>query len=894
MTPEVEDTVIAVTTRWENAAPQDIESEVVEPQEEKLQGVAGLKSLTSVSQRSQGQIRLEFETGVDKDAALREVSNKLREVPDYPENVDEPVIADSDPDSQDYIAWVCLACSDPDFDISLLYDFMDSRVKPRFERIPGVSEVGLLGGREREVQIRVDARKLAQRGIPIASLVNQLRLENRDTSGGAVPDGKNDVRLRGIGRFSNPAEVEATVIADSPAGVVRLGDVAEVVETAKEKTDFVRSRGIPVMAFNFKREIGSNVISVMDSIRAEIARLNAPDGLLAAAVRQHGIKGRLELQQVYDQTVYIDQALLLVRDNILLGAVLAIVALLFFLRSPRAVGIIGIAIPISAIGTIVILVMLGRTINIISLAGIAFAIGMVVDNSIVVLENIFRHLEMGKKRVKACLDGSLEVASAVLASTLTTVVVFLPILLIQEAAGQLFRDIALAIMAAVSLSYIVSITVIPAAGALLLSTPKRPEGQSPQAAAEASQGWLAAKLGVLVYKLCAGTGLRLGVTAAFGIVTVLGTALLIPPLDYLPSGNRNIVFGLLITPPGYNMKQLDEIGHRIEERMRPAWQAVAPTFQEAEEAYAAQRGDDSLGRGERSQVPEVPIAPMPGAPMIRPPGLQQYFVVAAGGRMFHGALSEDPQKVVDLLPLFQYATQPDVIPGVMAFAFQLPLFRTGGSSGQAVKIDVSGPDLEQVTQASLILLGTLAQSYGPYSTQPEPMNFNLPSPELQVYPDKLRLAELGLSSADLALAVQAAGDGAIIGEYRAGSELVDLKVLFSESIDRDSLESLRDVPIASPSGQVVTLADVSRLVRSNEADQIKRVGRQRAVSLQLTPPPGIPLDAVIDELRATVQGLKQGGVIAQDLQVEFAGSAFNWVQLNLMKRRGLRPLFLRN
>ncbi len=225
--------------------------------------------------------------------------------------------------------------------------------------------------------------------------------------------------------------------------------------------------------FNFQLERGANLLESMETLRNEVKKLNAPGGLLAQEARDLGMSGTLELVQTYDSTTYVEDAIDLVRSNILVGAVLATLTLLFFLRSLRTVGIIALAIPVSVIASLVVLVALGRSINIISLAGLAFAVGMVVDNAIVVIENIYRHLEFGKKPRQAALDGSKEVAGAVVASTMTTLIVFAPILLIQEIAGQLFRDIALAIMVSVGLSMIVSLTLIPAAAARFLQPPKK-------------------------------------------------------------------------------------------------------------------------------------------------------------------------------------------------------------------------------------------------------------------------------------------------------------------------------------------------------------------------------------------------------------------------------------
>ncbi|MEZ6020158.1 MAG: efflux RND transporter permease subunit [Planctomycetota bacterium] len=468
MTPEVQSVVVNVETYWENASPEEIETDVIDAQEKVLGNLSGLVSMTSTSRAGAGSLRLEFATGTDIDLAQSAVAQRLEEVPGYPEGVLKPVVEGLDPESRDYMAWVAFACSDPEFDATTLHEFMERRLLPRLERIEGVSEVGMMGTREREVHVVVDPAELARLGITYAELRSAIDRNNDNYSGGKLEDGKNDIRVRAVGRFENIDEVAALVVRRDARGTVQLGDIAEVREGYKELTTWARSRGHFMPFFNFTLEHGANMLQTMDRLKAEFDKLNAPGGLLEQEARRRGINGNLQLVVNFDATEYVNEAVGLVRSNIVVGGGIAILVLLLFLRSLRVVGIIALAIPISVIASIAILVAMGRTVNIISLAGMAFAVGMVVDNAIVVIENIFRHLELGKPIKEASLEGTKEVAGAVVASTLTTLVVFLPILLIQDSAGQLFRDIALAIMASVGLSLIVSVTVIPSAANVLL------------------------------------------------------------------------------------------------------------------------------------------------------------------------------------------------------------------------------------------------------------------------------------------------------------------------------------------------------------------------------------------------------------------------------------------
>ncbi|MCA9171402.1 MAG: efflux RND transporter permease subunit, partial [Planctomycetales bacterium] len=433
MAPEVDSVVIAVGTAWENASAEEIESDVIEQQEKYLGDVTNLVSMTSIARSGRGAVRLQFRTGTDIDKAMSEVDQKLSEVPRYPEGVDEPRIDAVDPESVDYIAWVGLSSTDPDFDNTTLFDLMDRRMRPVFERIPGVSQVGMLGARESEIAIIVDPAALAARGLTYADLINALEVNNANYSAGKITDGKNDLRVRTQGRFENADSIESLVIERTEAGPIYVRDVATVQAGYKELNEWVRARGNLMPFFNFQLEAGGNMLQTMSELQAEISKMNGPGGLLeqqAAILKADGQladDAKLELVQTWDSSTYVKDALALVQSNILVGGILATIVLLAFLRSIRSVGIIAIAIPLSVVGTIVVLLALGRSVNIISLAGMAFAVGMVVDNAIVVIENIFRHLQTGSSPKKAAYEATQEVGGAVLASTLTTLIVFFPV-----------------------------------------------------------------------------------------------------------------------------------------------------------------------------------------------------------------------------------------------------------------------------------------------------------------------------------------------------------------------------------------------------------------------------------------------------------------------------------
>jgi HAE1 family hydrophobic/amphiphilic exporter-1 len=868
MTPTVDSVVVSVRTFWENASPEEIESDVVIEQEKVLSDVTGLVSLTSISQNSAAQLRLEFETGTDINKAQAEVVQKLNEVPAYPMGVSQPTVEGVDPMSVDYIAWVGLAATDPTFDNTTLYDFMERRLRPRLENIKGISKVGMMGAREQELQIRVDPIKLANFGVTYSQLVDAIQLSNTSYSGGRLPDGKNDIRVKAHGRFSDVSEVKNIVLRRDNNGPVYISDVAEVVIDYKDMTDWVRARGVKMPFFNFQLTRGANLLEAMNALKAEMAELNKPGGMLEQHAKKLGINGTFELVLTWDSSTYVENAIELVQSNIVVGGMLAVFTLLLFLRSLRTIGVIAIAIPISVIASVVVLVALGRSINIVSLAGMAFAVGMVVDNAIVVIENIFRHLEMGKRPLKASVDGTQEVAGAVFASTMTTLVVFIPILTISDSAGQLFRDISLAIMAAVFISFIVSILVIPVAGSYFLRM--RTESKQVEInfkwfkAVETKAAKLPDTIGAIFTYLTETTKRKLIVISSFAVITLAGIAILVPPLDYLPKGNRNFAFGFMVPPPGYNLDQISEIGDRIEQKLRPAWELTEDKYQ-AEQYFR---------KGERATEADRPSIQLMDGSTIDAPKIDHYFLVAMGGQVLHGLIPQDPIKTVDSVDFLNQTLMGVNAPDVIGFAFQFPLFSTGGTTGSAIQIDLVGDDLEQITQSATALLFKLIGAYGPYATIPEPANFILPTPELSIKPLDERLAELNMTRRDLGLAVQTNGDGVILmNSFAIGGELKDLKVVTQAQQSDYPIESLMQLPIATPESAVIDLQSIALVERTQTADQIKHVSRQRAITLQFTPPAGMPLEQAINSVNAMVSELKSQGAMSQYVDVNMAGSA---------------------
>ena len=895
LTPNTDEPIVSVSTTWEGASPEEVEREIVDKQEDTLKGISNLRKMTSTSRQGGSVITLEFEVGTNQDVAKQDVSDALRRVRyQIPQNeFDNPTVKSGAEFGETAIAWMILSSDRKDISVPELFTFIDEEVKPILERVEGISSVRVLGGREREIQIVIDPFKLAQAGVTFGELRTALQRQNTNVAAGNSPQGKRDIVIRTMGRFRSLDDIRQTVIKTGDGGPIRVEHVAEVKDTFKKNYGFVRSKGRYVMAIPAYRKTGSNVIETMEGLRSALKSVNAE------ILSHRGLK--LELTQVYDETTYINSAIDLVRSNILFGGALAIAVLLIFLRSISATAIVAIAIPICVIGTFLIIPLAGRNINVVMLAGLAFAVGMVVDNAIVVLENIFRHREMGKSRGQAASDGASEVWGAVLANSLTTMVVFLPILFVKEEAGQLFRDIAIAISGAVGLSLVVSVTVIPMLAARMLRKARRVD--------DTAHGRFAGAVGALVAAINRSVLRRLVIVVGFTAASVLLSIMLAPQPSYLPSGNKNLIFGFLITPPGYNTLEFARMARTIEQGdpskglvgIRPFWEAKAGTpefrkvldrwegivekfavppklaaIEEQKKVLNAPNTTRKDRRAARQRIRELQREidewRVPPAP------IENFFFVSFNGGCFMGCSSADPEHV---RPLTNVLTSAGMgMPDSFAIFFQPSIFKF--QAGNTVDIEIRGEHLDKVLRSAVNVMIACSQKLG--RVDPNPRNFAAPRREDQLIPDRVKAGDLGLNVADIGDIVRACGDGRVVGQYREGGRSIDLTLKVSGTQDvaggRSSTEMISAIPIATPVGQIVPLSAVCRVEKTTAPEEIQHIETQPAVKLTVHPSQGVPLPKVIstiqDEIVAPMRGAGYGEgrlKISDDVIVALAGNA---------------------
>ena len=819
LSPSVVEPEITVTTTWRGATPYEIEREIIEEQENTLKGLPNLVEMESTSRNNQGSITLKFKVGTNADDVLLRVSNKLNEVPSYPSAVDKPVVTASGA-SASPVVWVIFKTrGENPRPIETYLTYFENDIRQHLERVRGVSDLFVGGGTEAEMHVEVSAERLAAYQLTTSSLIEALQTENINVSAGTMSVGRRNFRIRTTAEFKTAEDISKVVLKSTGQQRITVGDVAKVHKGFAKQEAIVLQNGDNGIALGARPEADVNILEMTDQLEETVNWLNEE--------KLHGKD--LHLEWVYDQRFYIRSAISLIKQNIMFGGLLAAAVLLTFLRSVRATLVVGLSIPISIIGTFILLDMMGRNLNVVSMAGIAFAVGMLVDNAIVVIENIDRHRKMGKDAFSASLDGTKEVWGAVFASTLTTLAVFLPVVFIQEEAGQLFRDIAIAVVAAVSLSLLVSVSVIPMfANKLLSSAAKKPPKATKSlenVGHRLSDGMMA-----LVHLATRDWVTRVTTVVLLISLAVGSVVLLMPKKEYLPQGNRNFVLSILVPPPGLSIDERTEIGK---------------TFFELAGPHIKQQKD--------------------GLPAIK-----NMFYVGREGFMIVGAIAEEWDRARELLPLFNRMIYS--IPGMYGVSLQPGVFQSNIGRGRSVEVDVSGDDLDQIVAAAGAIFGKLRLNIPGAQVRPVP-SIELTYPEVRFVPDRDRLKANGLSARDFGQALDVLMDGAEIGDFKAeGEKKIDLVVKTAES-DIVTPEQLYRAPLATPQGKIVQVSSLAQMEQVTGMDQIRHLERKRTVTLQVTPPAEMPLQEAMELIQNDIMPPLRSAGLLDGLDVRLGGAA---------------------
>jgi multidrug efflux pump subunit AcrB len=658
--------------------------------------------------------------------------------------------------------------------------FIEDTVRARLESIPGVAAVSVNAGPSDEVHITVDLARAAALGINIPDIANRAAAAT-NVSGGQLAVGRRQYTLRFTGRFT-PEELGALVLTWRDGRPVHLADVATIDVAPPPRTFFAYQNGNPAIGVQVFRANGANVLATLDAVKGAVAELR--DGPLKA----HG----LGIEQSFDAALFIRRAVHLLSENLFVGALLALIVVWWFMREWRVTLLIAATIPVCLCATFVALDLMGRSLNVISLAGLAFAVGMVVEGAIVVSGNVVRLRENGLPLDQATSQGARQVAGALIASTATTVAVFVPVLFLKDVEGQLFGDLALTISIAVAISIVAALTLLPQALGFALNRPLRPSGYG--------AGW--PRLTEWILKVTDTRPKQLGWIAGLLVGPLLLTWWMLPPLDYLPPVKRAAIDSFFEFPPGMSPEAVNR--------------ELLPTMLERMAPYM---------RGEKE------------------PRLKNWYIQAWPGGGTIGARVVDEQRIGELEQLIRDKITVG-LPDTRVFTTEGELFGGIGGSARSVGIHLQSEDtaaLNRVAVAGRALLEKVFPGATVLSF-PNPEDAGL---ELHAMPDDRRIAEVGWDRAAVGTIVRTVGEGAWLGEYFDGKSRLPIILRANQGTTPEDLAS---APLVTPTGLTVQLGDIVQLSTTLGPPGIRRLNHRRTVTLTVDPPAALSLEKVLSTI----------------------------------------------
>ncbi len=790
--PAMEFPLAVVSTTYEGAGPQEVESLVSRPIEEVMGTVSGVTSISSSNYEGQSLVVVQFDWGTDMDQATLAMREKVDRVKGLlPAGADSPTVFKIDPQA---LPVMTIGLSG-DRDLAELKELAEDVVKPRLERLDGVASVSVQGGLTREVQVIVDPRRLQAAGLSINQVAQALRYENLNLPGGEVREGSVELLVRTIGQFRSLDDIRELRV-----GQVRLGDIAEIRDTFSEVTSKVWIDGRTAVSLDIQKQSGSNAVQVANAIKEALAELEG------------------ELPEDVKATVLMDQSRMVlnsingIAQSGLLGGVLAILVLLVFLRHFRATLAVAVAIPIAVITTMGPLFFGGVTLNIMSMGGLSLGVGMMVDSAIVVLENIFRHKQMGKDTFHAALEGTGEVSLAVAASTLTSVAVFLPVVWITGLAQQYFRELALSVTYSLLTSLAVSLTIIPILATWLLRD--RPESARPPSRLFA---WIGEKLDqveelygrILNWALSNRwkvVGIGVGSMAlAIAVAGQMGS-------EFIPKTDTSEFRVTVKMPAGTRLEVTEAAISQVVD--------VVESLPEIETVYTA-------------------VGSSGGAFNVREGNSSEGYVV--------GMLVSPSERERNLEQIMEAVRSELLIPGARVSVEASGMLDPGGPP---IEVLIKGRDLGVLQELTDLVVAEIAQVPG---TREIDTSIGEGLPEVQVRVDRAKAAAYNLSPSQIANAVQAAVKGQVVTQYRVGGEELDIRLQATEEARRD-LVALRQLPIASAGGQVVPLGEIASVIRATGPTVVERKDQSRVIRVtgRLY---GRDLGSVMDDIKSRLEQL---------------------------------------
>ncbi len=779
--PDIDPPIISVITLYRGASPSVVETEITNVLEEQFATLEGVKTMTSSSREQGSVITIEFELNRIVDEAANDVRDRVSRVRgNLPREIEDPVISKVDANAQP-IVWLGLS-SDRHNGLELT-DVADRVLKERIQRLPGVGSVIIGGERRYAMRIWLDPLRMAAHNLTTLDVEAAVRRENAEIPGGRVEGTEREFSVRTRGELSTPEEFGAIIVAQSNDDVTRLRDVAEVAVGAEDERTLARYNGRPAVGLGIVKQSKASTVDVAAEVRGALGELA---GVLPAGMR---------LDVAYDSSTFINESIDEVVQSLIIAVCLVILVVLAFLKSLRATAIPAVAIPISIIGALTVVYFAGFTINILTLLALVLAIGLVVDDAIVVLENIYRHMEMGKDRLRAALDGSAEIGFAVVATTITLVAVFIPLAFLTGSVGRLFNEFGITLAVAVLISGFVALTLSP----MLSSKILRPLHG-------AGKGWASRSFDAFfdklnrVYEWSVRLALKhriLSIAGAVATVAIGALLFKILPSELVPVEDRGIGFGIVLAPEGATLEYTDKYMREAEKRIM--------ALPERRGLFTA----IGLGFGGPGRVTNgfMFLALKPQAERTR---TQQEIVQS----LFPQLIS---------------------IPGVLAFVINPPSI--GGSfSSSPVEYVLQADSYDELNKAVGLMMGE-ASKLGYLLNLDTDLRLN--KPELDLTIDRERAAGLGVSVVDIGSTLETFLGGRAVTNFKRGTKQYDV-ILQMKPSARATPDAIRDIYVRGGAG-LVQLANVVRVDETLSPKELNHYNRVRSAKLTAQIAPGFPL-----------------------------------------------------
>jgi len=821
MYPDMDFPTVTVVTTYEGVSPEDVETLITRPLEESVASVEDVDEVTSSSREGMSVVMVQFKWGKDMDIASLDVREAVDFIkPFLPEDADDPFIFKFSTSSMP----ILFLGVGGDYTLSELRKMAEDQIEPRVERIQGVASVYTQGGREREIHVYADDEKLKAYGLSLNQLVGALAMENVRVPGGRVEQGRSDFLVRTTGEFQSVGEINDVVVSRMEGSPVYLKDVALVEDSFADRAEEIRLGGRPGVLLFVQKQSTANTVEVADRVLSELPRIEeALD---------------VKFVKVMDSAQYIKKSVGNLRSVGLQGAILAVIVLFIFLRNVPSTLIIAASIPVSLIATFIVMRFANVTLNMISMGGLALGIGMLVDSSIVVLENIFRQREKGLTRKEAAVHGTSEVAAAITASVLTTVAVFLPVVFVPGIAGILFRDMAITVVFALLCSLFVALTLIPLLASKFLSV-KRKAGRDKTAAA----------LGGTYEKILRWALRHRKVT------------LLIALLFFVFSISLIRYVGVEFTPAAEPGEFQITVEMPVGTRLDVTQQAVVAV-------------EEMINR-------EVPETETMFARVGQGTGFGAIFGGTGShmGRVWFRVVSLGDRDRSDEDIRLDLAEPLKRVPGAQAY-FEADAFAQMMFGGARLAVEIYGYDLAYARGVAQDVERIMEGIYGTTDVR---ISRQEGKPESHIVIDREKAAYYGLTVSSIANSIQTAVMGSIAGQYREGGKEYSIRVRLPEE-KRRSLEDIMNVLIPTPMGDPVPLASVARMDVMGGPVEIERKSQQRLVTVTGNLTGERDLGSVVGDLRDQLETLRMppdfSAVVAGE--AEDVANSFKWLGLALL------------